>query len=203
MRRRKPSAWWLLPVILAVGYWSRGRHREQPTPDAPMALVPVKPASGKTQNPVVEPSRDPKKIIGRVVSVHDGDTLTVLDETNTQIKVRLDAIDAPELGQPFGQAAKRALSEMVFGKNVVVIKKKEDRWGRTIGHVLIDGKDTNLMMLEAGMAWHYKEYDRNKRLAEAEIAAKEASIGLWRDGGAISPWDWRAEARTKRKGASP
>jgi endonuclease YncB( thermonuclease family) len=202
-RRRKPNAWWLLPVILAVGYWSRGRNRDQPTPDAPVALVLEKPAPGNSRNPSTETARDSKRIIGRVVSVHDGDTLTVLDETNTQIKVRLDAIDAPELGQPFGQAAKRALSEMVFGKDVVVIKKKEDRWGRTIGHVLIDGKDTNLLMLEAGMAWHYKEYDKNKRLAEAEIVAKEARIGLWRDGRAISPWDWRAAARTKRKVASP
>ena len=39
---------------------------------------------------------------GRVVGVHDGDTLTVLTAGNVQIKVRLVEIDAPELKQPFG-----------------------------------------------------------------------------------------------------
>ena len=127
----------------------------------------------------------------------------MLDETNSQIKVRLDAIDAPELGQPFGQASKRALSDLVFGRDVVVIRKTTDRYGRTVGHVLIDGRDVNLVMLEAGMAWHYKEYDKNKRLAEAEISARDAKIGLWRDGGAVPPWDWRAAERARRKAAPP
>jgi endonuclease YncB( thermonuclease family) len=130
-----------------------------------------------------------------VVSVADGDTITVLDENKTQIKVRLDAIDAPESGQPFGQAAKRALSEMVFGKDVVVIKKKEDRWGRTVGHVIVDGVDTNLAMLEAGMAWHYKQFDQNRRLAAAERDAKEARRGLWQDSNPVPPWEWRRGRR--------
>ena len=203
-KRRKSTIWWLLPVVLVVGYFSRGRSREQPAPKPPIASVPVVrvPERPAPANPTPE-RKDARRILGRVVSVADGDTITVLDETNTQIKVRLDAIDAPELGQPFGQAAKKALSEMVFGRDVVVYRKKLDRWGRTIGHVIVDGVDTNLAMLEAGMAWHYKQYDKNKRLAEAEIAAREAKIGLWRDGEATSPWDWRAAKRAKQKVASP
>jgi micrococcal nuclease len=112
--------------------------------------------------------------------------------------VRLDAIDAPESGQPFGQAAKRALSEMVFGKDVVVIKKKEDRWGRTVGHVIVDGVDTNLAMLEAGMAWHYKQFDQNRRLAAAERDAKEARRGLWQDSNPVPPWEWRRLGKDER-----
>jgi micrococcal nuclease len=104
----------------------------------------------------------------------------------------------PELGQPFGQAAKRALSEMVFGKNVVVIKMKEDRWGRTIGHVLIDGKDTNLMMLEAGMAWHYREYSKNVRPQRAEDDARVARNGLWADREPMPPWEWRKLDKDER-----
>ncbi len=61
----------------------------------------------------------------RVVGVHDGDTITGLTDAKEQVKVRLDAIDAPELGQPFGQASKKALSEMVFGKSVTVIEKRK------------------------------------------------------------------------------
>lgn len=190
MTRRKPSAWWLLPVLLAVGYWSRGRTRDQPTPDVPVSQTPARPAPSAATAPITQARRD-AKLVGQVVSVHDGDTITVLDETNTQIKVRLDAIDAPELGQPFGQAAKRALSEMVFGKSVTVIEKKKDRWGRTIGHVLVDGRDTNLLMLEAGMAWHYPEYSKNTRLQRTEDDARVAKRGLWADREPVAPWEWR------------
>ena len=103
------------------------------------------------------------KLTLKMVSVHDGDTFTGLNEANEQVKVRLDAVDTPELGQPFGQASKKALSERIFGKTVTVITKKHDLYGRTIGHVLIDNGDVNLQLLEEGAVWHYKEYDHNKR----------------------------------------
>jgi len=45
-------------------------------------------------------------VTARVVGFHDGDTITALTDDMRQIKVRLHGIDAPELGQPFGQAAK-------------------------------------------------------------------------------------------------
>jgi endonuclease YncB( thermonuclease family) len=201
-RRRKTSVWWLLLIILLVGYCSRGRVPNQPAKvEAPArpteAPKPAMPVIAESPPPAPPPRERPsdRKILGRVVSVADGDTITVLDENKTQIKVRLDAIDAPESGQSFGQAAKRALSEMVFGRDVVVIKKKEDRWGRTIGHVLIDGKDTNLLMLEAGMAWHYKQFDQNRRLAAAEREAREARRGLWQDSDPVPPWEWRRGRR--------
>ena len=129
----------------------------------------------------------------RIVSVHDGDTITGLDDSKTQFKIWLDAIDAPDLGQPFGQASKKALSEKVFGKDVVVIAKTKDKYGRTVGHVMIDGRDVNLEMLEAGMAWHYKHYDHNARLARAEEEAHAAKKGLWVDESSVPPWDWRKE----------
>jgi hypothetical protein len=62
-----------------------------------------------------------------------------------------------------------------------VIAKTTDRYGRTVGHVLIEGRDLNLAMLEEGMAWHYKKYDKNTRLAAAEKEAREARRGLWQD----------------------
>jgi micrococcal nuclease len=134
----------------------------------------------------------------KVVSVHDGDTITCLTEDKKQIKVRLDAIDAPELGQPFGQAAKKALSDMVFGKSVTVIEKKKDRYGRTIAHVLVDGRDTNLLMLEQGMAWHYKQFSSNKRLQQAEEEARASQKGLWADHNPTPPWEWRHHAKDRK-----
>jgi endonuclease YncB( thermonuclease family) len=135
----------------------------------------------------------------RVVGVHDGDTITCLTSEKEQIKVRLDAIDAPELGQPFGQAAKRALSEKVFGKDVVVSPKKKDKWGRTVGHIIVGGRDVNLEMLEEGMAWHYEKFDNNKRLREAEQSARVAQSGLWSDGNAVPPWEWRKNKNGRQK----
>jgi len=135
---------------------------------------------------------------GRVIGVHDGDTITVLDGEKRQHKVRLDAIDAPELGQPFGQAAKKALSAKVFDKDVVVVPKKIDKWGRTVGHVMVNGRDVNLEMLEEGHAWHYTQFDNNKRLGEAERSAKASKKGLWSDGNAVPPWEHRKEHRHEK-----
>lgn len=103
----------------------------------------------------------------KVVSVHDGDTFTGINEADEQLEVRLDAVDAPELGQPYGQASKKALADRIFGKSVTVITKNHDRYGRTIGLVLIDKRDVNLEIREVGAVWHYTAYDRNKRLREA------------------------------------
>lgn len=134
----------------------------------------------------------------RVVGVHDGDTITGLNDNKEQVKIRLDAIDAPELGQPFGQASKKALPEKVFGKDVVVVPKKKDKWGRTVGHVMVVGRDMNLEMLEEGMAWHYEKFDNNKRLREAEQSARAAKKGLWSDVNAMPTWDWRRSEREHR-----
>ena len=47
-------------------------------------------------------SAEAATLSGRVVGVHDGDSITVLDASHTQHKIRLAGIDAPELKQAFG-----------------------------------------------------------------------------------------------------
>ena len=59
-------------------------------------------------------------IDGRVVSVADGDTVTVLDADKVQHKIRLSGIDAPEKAQAFGNRSKESLSDLVFSKTVTV-----------------------------------------------------------------------------------
>ena len=134
----------------------------------------------------------------RVVGVHDGDTLPGLNDQKEQVKVRLDTIAAPELGQPFGRASKKALSDKVFGKDVVVTVKTKDKYGRTVGHVLIDKRDINLEMLEEGMAWHYRQYSKNQRLQQAEDEARAKKKGLWSDPNSVAPWDWRKSEKERR-----
>lgn len=144
-------------------------------------------------------------LAGQVVGVTDGDTITVLDDQRTQHKIRLAGIDAPEKAQAFGQRSKEHLSSLVFGKQVTVETEKQDRYRRTVGKVIIDGRDANLAMVVAGLAWHYKKYESEQspsdRLlyAAAELDAREARRGLWRNQDATAPWDHRAEIRYGRE----
>lgn len=134
---------------------------------------------------------------GEVVSVSDGDTITVLDSGKVQHKIRLTGIDAPEKKQPFGNRSKQSLSDMVFNKTVTVETDKRDRYGRELGKVLAGGKDVNLEQVRAGMAWHYKAYERTQSAtdrqayADAENVAKAAKRGLWLDADPTPPWEWR------------
>ncbi len=137
------------------------------------------------------------ELSGRVVGVADGDTITLLDGSNRQHKIRLSGIDAPENSQPFGRASKRALSDCAFGKYATVLTEKTDRYGRQIGLVQVDGVDCNLRQLDLGLAWHYKRYAHERPLTEtrvycdAELLARKARVGLWADGKATAPWEWR------------
>ena len=69
---------------------------------------------------------------GRVVSLADGDTLTVLDSNHHQHRVRLQGIDAPESVQTFGKVSKHHLSTLVAGREVTVEYSKFDRYGRRL-----------------------------------------------------------------------
>lgn len=71
-------------------------------------------------------------LVGQVVGVSDGDTITLLDANKTQHKIRLAGIDAPEKAQPFGQASKKSLSDLIFQKEVHLNWEKKDRYQRLI-----------------------------------------------------------------------
>ncbi len=144
----------------------------------------------------------PRSIIlrGTIVGVHDGDSCTLLVGT-TQHKIRLEGIDTPELGQPFGTRAKQGLSRYVFSREVTVHVSGKDSYGRSLGTILVDGKSINLQLVTDGLAWHYKQYSKDRKLAQAESSARRAKKGLWADTGAIAPWQWR-RMRTSSSSAS-
>jgi endonuclease YncB( thermonuclease family) len=73
---------------------------------------------------------------GRVVSVADGDTITLLDSNQQQHKIRLAGIDAPEKAQPYGQRSQQQLSELAFGKDAKADCYKVDRYDRGRVHRL-------------------------------------------------------------------
>jgi endonuclease YncB( thermonuclease family) len=135
------------------------------------------------------------------VGIADGDTLTLLDETNTQYKIRLSGIDSPEKKQPFGQVCKQSLSDLAYSRTVAVEANKLDRYGRVIGKVLVDGQDVNLEQVRRGCGWHYKRYQNDQVLDDrlsynaAEESARASRVGLWADRNPVAPWEWRKVRR--------
>jgi endonuclease YncB( thermonuclease family) len=137
----------------------------------------------------------------KVVGVSDGDTLTVL-MSGRQVKIRLAEIDAPEKRQPFGQRAKQSLSDLVYGKQVMVKQEAKDRYGRVVGRVYAGGLDVNAEQIRRGMAWVYLQYNRDKSLLALEQEAKSAKRGLWSEPNAIPPWEYRHGGRAGSKASS-
>jgi endonuclease YncB( thermonuclease family) len=136
-----------------------------------------------------------ERLTGKVVSITDGDTIVLLVDSK-QIKIRLAEIDTPERGQPWGNRAKQAISELVFQKTVSVDVSDTDRYGRSIGKVWLDGRDINRELVAGGHAWVYRQYMSDRTLLKDESEAREAGLGLWSLPNPISPWDWRRGARS-------
>jgi len=104
-------------------------------------------------------------LIGRVVSVADGDTITVLDDTNRQNRI------------------KEHLAGLIFGWPVTVDWHKHDRYGQIVGVCLVEGRDVGLDQLKTGLAWHYKKYaheqadDERREYEKAETKARNEKEG--------------------------
>jgi endonuclease YncB( thermonuclease family) len=145
----------------------------------------------------------------RVVSIADGDTVTVLDAENIQHKIRLVGIDAPEKHQPYGNVSRMHLGKLVHQRTVTIDTNMRDKYKRELGKVILDGKDINLEQVRAGYAWHYKKYMREQSTvdresyAQAEDEARENRLGLWRDENPEPPWDFRHQSRTTSSTPSP
>lgn len=135
-------------------------------------------------------------IVGEVVAIADGDTLTVLDSEKVQHKIRLHGIDAPEKGQPFGTVARKAPGDKVHREQVRVAWKERDRYGRIVGDVYLDDRHINREMVADGFAWWYRKYaPKDLALENAESEVRKERRGLWRDREPVPPWEWRKSKR--------
>jgi endonuclease YncB( thermonuclease family) len=136
-------------------------------------------------------------IEGSVVGIIDGATLTVLDGANTEHKVRVAGIDAPEKGQPFYRASGENLSRLAFNRHVHAYCRKRHR-DREVCDVFEGSRDVGLAQVRAGMAWHATPYlreqtpEEREEYARSEQRARADRRGLWVDPNPIPPWEWRA-----------
>lgn len=125
------------------------------------------------------------------IKVADGDTIKVRLDDDSVENVRLYGVDCPEKRQPFGERAMEFTKDMVLGKTVNISPVTTDKYGRTVAWVYVDGKCLDKELLKAGLAWHYKEYAKEKELAILEEEARAKKIGLWQDSNPTPPWEWR------------
>ena len=131
------------------------------------------------------------ELIGKVVKVSDGDTVTILTADKTQHKIRLNDIDAPEKKQAFGNKSKDNLAKYISGKTVTVQYQKTDRYKRVLGTIYYNNTDINLQQLKDGYAWVYKKYSQKQNYYKAEKVARDKKIGLWADKNPLEPWEFR------------
>jgi len=136
---------------------------------------------------------DETLVTAEVTEIVDGDTIFVSIGGEQRI-IRLAAIDADELTQPFGSISKEYLTKLIEGKVVeirLVNRGKRDRSGHYIAYVFLGGTEVNQLMVSHGMAWVHRPYSGDRGLLRLEDVAKENQVGLWANENPIAPWVWR------------
>ncbi len=126
------------------------------------------------------------------IRVVDGDTIRARVD-GEEIKIRLVDIDAPEIGQPFGDKSKNFLNKLLYDKKVTLLAEGKDRYGRVLGNIFSNQSNVNAMMVKFGFAWVYEKYAKNPSLYKYQNQAKRKNLGLWRDNDPIAPWVWRKQ----------
>lgn len=150
------------------------------------------PAVARRAKPVAE-----TVVHGKVVKLHDGDSFELLRGDRT-VGVRVFGIDCPERSQPFGARAKALSADLIGNQDVTIIVHDVDRYGRTVGDVVLaDGRHLSHELLRAGLAWYYRRYDNDPELDRLEAEARAARRGLWSDPHPVAPWNYRKARRAE------
>jgi len=131
---------------------------------------------------------------GVVTHVTDGDTLWVRPGSGgAPRQVRIEGIDAPEICQAFGAAAREALAARVLHRKVNVRSRANDIYHRAIAHVSLGDDDLGSWMVGRGYAWSYRFHSDPGPHAKQEARAKTAGLGLWRGSSPVSPREFRKQ----------
>lgn len=135
-------------------------------------------------------------VVGTVTKVHDGDSIHITPSGDKRVIVRLAGIDAPELAQAFGLESRNKLRSLILRRKAEARCHKTDRYKRQVCVVYRGNTDINLQMISSGLAWHYKQYEKEqtteqrKAYSRAERKARRSKAGLW-SADHIAPWEFR------------
>jgi len=146
------------------------------------------------------PEEDGSILRGTIARVVDGDTVDLLDDGMQRHRIRLFGIDAPESKQAFGSQATKFLAGMLDGQRVEVVRKDKDRYGRTIGQIMLQGRDINRLMVQKGYAWAYRHY--SEAYVRDENRARKLRIGLWQDKNPVEPYQFRKNRKKSSTSAT-
>lgn len=152
-------------------------------------------------------ANQPFEVAARVVHVDDGDTVVMLVNEREQVRTRLASIDAPEtghtskstgrIGQPYSTHSKKFLEGMVKGRQIVATCFEQDRFGRMVCALSVEGVNVNAEMVRSGWAWANTSgngrFLRDRSLLQAQRQAQEARAGLWAGNNPVAPWMWRRQ----------
>ncbi len=133
---------------------------------------------------------------GKITSVYDGETLWVQMQNGDIDSIKLWGIDAPELDQEYGVAAKEHLAKQIH-REVAIKYKNRDRENYMIAILSYkDGSGEDIIinnaLVEEGYAWKSKHCD-DKDLEKLQKKAQKDKKGLWKNSDPKAPWDWREQ----------
>ena len=168
-----------------------------------------------------------RSISGNVTDVYDGNNITVTDSDRTEWRVKFAAIDAPELGQPFGKKARKEVLELLLDRPVKVTFDRTEGGDRVVGIVELESQrevlravfpiNINQYLVGQGIAWYDRSF-RNDQSQETrdlysklEADARQGKKGLWAEKNPTPPWEYRGRpvnsnlqpARAAEDGSSP
>ncbi len=90
---------------------------------------------------------------GQVTDVFDGESIAILTQTHTLIKVKLIGAAAPAKDQAYAEIARQHLSNMIL-KKIVMVRYSAWREGHVVGQVLLGDMDVCAQMIRDGVAWY-------------------------------------------------
>lgn len=130
-----------------------------------------------------------------IVEIHDGDTVTVDNGAGLHV-TKLWGMDAPELQQPHGPAARDALAQLLtVGRHAAFYEVFTDPiTPETYGIFVADDRFVNIIMLGNGHAYpsNHDDAQHNECIQGFTDAAKQRGYGVWADGpdGHVRPWQY-------------
>lgn len=193
-------------------------------------VVPVKTKQGLLELKITQPNQlsvlenintPNEQSAYTVQSIDDGDTITVTDTSNQEIRVRFACIDTAETPKSdveknsdnpadqnqflWGNKAKERLESIIkVGNQVKLNIVDTDRYERKVAEVrLPDGTFAQQVLVEEGLAMFYRQYIKNcpsaNSVEQAEASAKQKQLNIWADSQFTPPWDWRRGRKSNLK----
>lgn len=176
-------------LLILISYFGGGDKYISQAVDILVDTLPVT-TDNKLDSITTAEKLESKNLKGTIIHVSDGDTVTLLESSGRKHKIRLNGIDAPEIGQPYGEEAKAYVERMVLHQSVEVLVAGTDQYKRILGEVYAGATNINEELLKQGLAWQY-HFNKNSHYVDLVRTAKHKRLNIWSKSNSIDPYEWR------------